>query len=296
MNNIQLSTSIYYSKSEALATVIVVHGMSEHQVRYAQFAETLSKNGYNVVTYDQRGHGKTANSKKDLGYFGENGWQNFVDDLDYVVSQTKKEFSEVPVVLFGHSMGSMVVRSYLKEHDKNIAGVILSGAPNYQGVAKAGLVLAKLVCLFKGEKSFSSLLHNLSVGAFNKAIDSPRTELDWLSYNEDNVDTYINDPLCGFMFTNRGYQNVMEGVIDLHNVIDYRYNNHNLPILFVAGVDDPCTGGEKGLADSIDTLKDIGYKDIEKRIYDRARHEILFEDCSNQVIEDILVWLNNKIK
>ncbi len=285
----QLATSFFKPQGNIKAVMLVVHGMAEHRKRYDEFATALSEQGIGVLTYDQRGHGESVNDSSELGYFGsENGWLNLVEDTADFLKQLKREY-RVPVILFGHSMGSMVSRCVLKRYEELIDAVILSGAPNYVPVAGAGRAVAKLISAF-GEKKRSSLLHNMAEGGFIKSIENPETEVDWLSYDKDNVKKYIADPLCGFTFTARGYQDLMSLMVDMHQ-IEKKTKKSHLPILFVSGADDPCTGGPKGLDDSIAVLKQTGYEKITNLVYKNARHEILNEKIADKVIEDIVQWV-----
>jgi alpha-beta hydrolase superfamily lysophospholipase len=186
-------------------------------------------------------------------------------------------------------MGSMVSRCVLKRYEELIDAVILSGAPNYIPVAGAGRAVAKLISAF-GEKKRSKLLHSMAEGGFIKSVENPETEVDWLSYDKDNVKKYIADPLCGFTFTARGYQDLMSLIVDMH-AIDAKAKKKHLPILFVSGADDPCTGGTKGLQDSMDVLKQTGYEKITNLVYKNARHEILNEKIADKVIDDIVQWI-----
>lgn len=287
----ELASTFYKPETEMKAVMVVVHGMAEHRKRYDRFARKLSEKGIGVLTYDQRGHGESVKDASELGYFGEmDGWLGFVKDLDRIIDQVKAKF-DVPVILFGHSMGSMVARSYLKRFDDKLDALILSGAPNYTPAAYIGRLVAYVMCSFGNDKNRSALLHQMAEGGFIKAIEDPETELDWLSYDKANVQRYMQDELCGFTFTNRGYEDLMSLMIDMHKSSEWKKSHLDLPVLFVSGIDDPCTGKEAGLTDSIGTLDKAGYKNILNIVYDNARHEILNEKIAPDVIRDILQWI-----
>ncbi len=273
------------------AVMVVVHGMAEHRKRYDRFAQKLAQKGIAVLTYDQRGHGESVSDASDLGYFGAiDGWLGFVRDLDRIVDQLKMKF-DVPIVVFGHSMGSMAARSYLKRFDDKVDALILSGAPNYTPAAYAGRLLAYIMCSLGNEKKRSELLHQMAEGGFANSIEDAETELDWLSYDKANIQRYMQDECCGFTFTNRGYEDLMSLMIDMHKSSGWKKSHLDLPILFVSGKDDPCTGGSKGLTDSIDVLKRAGYTLIDNYVYENARHEILNERIAPEVTEDIVKWI-----
>ena len=155
-----------------------------------------------------------------------------------------------------------------------------------------GRLVAYVMCSFGNDKNRSQLLHQMAEGGFIKAIENPETELDWLSYDKANVQRYMQDELCGFTFTNRGYEDLMSLMIDMHKASQWKKSHLDVPVLFVSGKDDPCTGNENGLSDSIGVLKKAGYENIVNLVYENARHEILNERIAPEVTQDILQWIN----
>lgn len=292
----EVHTSLFKPQQEPKAIIEIVHGMSEHRKRYDDFAKFLSNHGYVVVTFDLPGHGEAC-AKEDLGYFGDKGgWDNLLHSVREVYEDIHKAYPDLPFFLFGHSMGSMLSRCYLQDHDEDLKGLILSGAPNYQPMAVLGLFLAKVLGATKGKKNHSLIMGMLVTGGFSKAIKDAKTPLDWLSRNEKNVETYLEDPYCGFPFTLQGYADELSGLIRLHDEKRYQVKNPSCPILFVAGAEDPCTGGEKGLEDSVGTLKKAGYVDITEVVFEKMRHEILNETEHEKVYQTILDWLEEHIQ
>lgn len=293
--NSNLSYVIHKPKNNPKACIFIVHGMQEHKERYAWFARYLNDRGYAVITYDLPGHGRDT-LKDELGYFGnENGWQNLVDSAVIIANIAKKEFSNIPTVYFGHSMGTMIGRTFLQENDNLIDAMILSGCPCYQSGAKIGELIAKLIVKTKGSKGHSKLLDNLATGSFNKSIENPRTNLDWLSYNNENVDAYLADELCGVPFTNQGYLDLFVGMQMMNDKSRYKMTNKNLPLLLFAGNDDPCIGGTKGWNDTVSKLKNLGYTNLENKLYPNMRHEILNEVDNAIVMKDAADWLDGHL-
>ena len=287
-----LAMSIFRPKQAMKGCVTVVHGMAEHRTRYDELGRYLSNHGYGVITYDLPGHGESC-SKEDLGWFGDkDGWDTLVNSTVEMVSATRKEFPGVPHYLLGHSMGTIISRCFLQDHDNMVDGVILSGAPNYQSAAGAGVTLGKVLSVFKGKHGHSKMMDSMVTGAFNKTIQNPRTEVDWLSFNEDNVNAYIADPLDGFGFTIQGYIDELTGIQRMHDVSRYHCTNPDLPIWIFAGDSDPCTGGVKGLQDSIDTLKNSGYHNVSCKQWTNMRHETMNEKGYMEVFTGIKEWLD----
>lgn len=282
----------YYEVDQAKAFVCIFHGMAEHQLRYRKLAEILNENHFSVLTIDHRGHGESLFDGKIRGYFAdEDGWHKNLDDLHAIIQSVKP--SNVPFVLFGHSMGSLVARSYLKKYGNELSGLFLSGSPDESPMASAGLTLAKLIRTFKGKKHPSPFMTKLSFGSFNKAINNPKTSMDWLSVNEDNVIKYINDDLCGFDFTAQAYVDMLEGIHEVyHDTWDV--SNPELPIQFESGEFDPCFL-PNGLEKAVNRLKELGYKNVNYRLVEACRHEIFNEFKQDEVIEGFINWLNNLV-
>ncbi len=286
-DNYKLSLSIFNAINPK-GVIQLIHGMEEYKERYNSFAQTLSNNGYTVVLSDLRAHGKNT-PIKDLGYFKkENGHIALIKDQETILDFIKKEFEDLPIYLFAHSMGTIITRNLLQTKDTQYSKVILSGSPNYTPAAKIGLQLAKFICLFKENKK-ARLLYNMSLGSFNNKITKPKTKLDWLSYNEENVSNYINDEYCGFGFTNSAYKDLFKLVINMQKLGNKR--NPKLPIFLISGIDDPVTGFHKGCIHTIKTLNSFGYLLIQSKEYGLMRHETLNEINNELVINDIITFL-----
>ena len=282
-----------YIPAEIKAAVVIVHGMCEHQLRYEEFAQYLCNQGYYVMTYDQLGHGESAEGE--FGYFGKKGWKRIVLCVDKAVKRVKELYPDLPVFLFAHSMGAIVARCYIQSHDGDIDGLILSGAPNHPKSTKAARGLAKTLCAVRGPKKRTDLLHMLAEGSYSKSIEGAETPLDWLSFNKENIEKYAEDPYCQIRFTNRAYADLAQGVDKMHQVRKYQVNKPDLPILFVAGEQDPCIGGKEGFAQSMDRLAKAGYTDISSHLFENSRHEILNDNEKEEVMAYVLAWMEKKL-
>lgn len=283
-----------YTCQKSLAVIQIIHGMCEHKERYDYTAKELVKKNYTVVISDNRGHGKSIKNKKDLGYFKDkDGTKALVEDQKRINDYIKENYKDIPIYILAHSMGTLITRNYLKEYDDTIKKVILSGAPCYLRASHIAAFLAKTITYIHGAKNTSKLLVKMAnvatVGKTKQTIPN-----EWISYNKENVENYNKDPLCNFHFTNAGYLTLFEMERDLHQFKAYKVKNKDLKILFVSGEDDNVTGGKKGLKDSIDTLKKVGYKNIENIVYPNMRHEILQEEEKDKVIKDIINFFNKK--
>ena len=294
------NTEIVYFKhtaNEPKGVVIITHGMAEHAQRYDAFASFLNKNGFVVYAHDQRGHGKTAGNVERLGFFAEkNGWQKVTDDLGELVKLAKNENPNLPVFLFGHSMGSFITRTYIIKNSKQINGAILSGTAGSAGLlGKVGLFVTAIIMLFNKRNSPSALLDKLSFGDFNKAFKPNRTKFDWLSRDDEQVDKYINDPYCGTVFSVGFFNDMMKGLELVNDKNTASKINNDLPLYFFSGDKDPVSKNGKQVIDVFNMYKKAGIFNVSIKLYENARHETLNETNKDEVFNDILTWLNSKI-
>lgn len=286
----KLSLSVFEAEN-AKGCVQIIHGMEEHKERYADFAQRLCEAGYNVVTSDMRGHGTSAPT---LGYFNDrDGYRDLLSDQNVITKYIKERFHVKKVNVFAHSMGTIITRNLLQTQSKNYAKVVLSGFPYDPGKAATSVALfaCNVVMAFKGPKYHSKFICNLGTGGFNKAIQNPKTNLDWLSYNEENIQKYIADKYCGFGFRVSANKDLFRLVRNMSNVKAYRSVNEQLPLFMIRGADDPSTGFDKKAAQSVAVLRNAGFQNIRTKVYPHMRHEILNEDGREQVIADVIEFL-----
>jgi len=283
--------------SDVKACLQIAHGMAEHAKRYDDFATFLNKNGFAVFANDHRGHGKTAGSVENLGYFAdENGFETVVDDMRVLTEKIRAEFPEKPVFLLGHSMGSFLSRYYAIEDASKIKGLILSGTAGDPGMlGKVGKTLSKLIAAFSGKKSPTPLMTTLSFGAYNKQFKPNRTEFDWLSRDNEQVDKYVNDPYCGTVFTAGFYTDMLGGLLYVNQEAAIAKMRKDLPVYLISGDKDPVSENGKGVKEVFEKMKKAGLNDVEMKLYPDARHEILNELNKEEVYQDILNWLNKHI-
>ena len=274
------------------AVVQIVHGMSEHVERYAPFAEFLVGRGFVVCANDHVGHGKTA-GERDLGHMPlANGADVLVEDVHALREKVCERYPHARHVMFGHSMGSFVTRVYLTRHADGLSAAILCGTgqqPRIQTVA--GRVITRLIAQIRGERHVSRFVDSLGAGAYGRAIKDARTDVDWISSDPDVVDEYIADPLCGQPFTVGAYATLASLVADATDARLARRVPKDLPLLFVAGAEDPVGDCGRGVARAVDEYRNAGVRLVEMGIYPGARHEILNEPCRDAVWHDVEEFL-----
>jgi alpha-beta hydrolase superfamily lysophospholipase len=287
--------AFYYPLDHPKARVVMIHGMAEHQRRYAELAIALNRAGYEVLTVDQRGHGLSLFDGTVKGFFAESdGWHRNVEDIHAIIEDLNAK-KPLKLAMFGHSMGTLVARSYLRRHGETLSALYLSGSPDEGPNAAVGTILAKVIKTVLGKRYPSTLMHKLAFSAYAASVPQSETDLDWLSKNPDNVQAYLNDPLCGFKFTAQGYIDLAEGFREVYHEDEWPIYNPDLPIRFESGQDDPCHR-PNGLERSVKRLKDIGYRNVSFAYIPECRHEIYNDIRKKELTKLLIAWLNQVMK
>ncbi len=277
------------------AVMVIHHGMCEHKERYTWFMKQMTEAGYACVIADMRGHGASVADKGDLGYFNGTGTRGVLLDLHQILYFARETFPDLPVILFGHSMGTLVVRDYIKAHDFGLAAVILCGAPCKNGAAGLACGLTKAMSVFPGARHRSTLLYNMALGSYDKAFRKERKQNGWLSVDQKVCDLYDRDELCGFPFTVDGYRCLTGLLAEVYSKKGWEVTNPELPILVIAGGSDPVIGGVKGFRHTVHFLRGRGYERVRGKLYTGYRHEILNDYCREQVVKDMQLWLQKNL-
>ncbi len=280
-----------------LAVLQISHGMIEHIERYNDFANYLAKKGFLVVGNDHLGHGKSVCSGEELGYFNTPDFsKTVVDDLHKLTTLIKSEYPGLPYFLLGHSMGSFMARRYIMTYGNELDGAIIMGTGQKPAaLLAAAKLLIRFISLFKPMTYRSKLIEQASFGTYNNKFKPKRTKSDWLSGDTAQVDAYIQDPLCNFTFTLNGYQTLFDVLSFIRRSQNINQIPKELPIFIVAGADDPVGDYGKTVTKVYNTYKDLGIQDINLKLYESARHEILNELNRKTVYEDIFNWLKTRI-
>lgn len=279
------------------AVVQIAHGIAEHIDRYRPFMEFLADNGFVAAGNDHLGHGKSIRVPEEQGFFAEkDGWWRVVDDMDKLHDIMSKEYPELPYVLFGHSMGSFLTRTYLIKHPNKYDGVILSGTGHQSpALVLGGNAAASVMAKLNGAMGDGAKLDSLAFGSYLNKIENPRTKFDWLSHDTEQVDKYIADPLCGFVGKIGLYRDMMQGIKFITDKKNIAQMNKEKPVYFMSGNGDPVGDYGKGVERAYKAFCDAGLHDVFMRLYPGGRHEMLNETNKEQVYQDILNWLNEKI-
>ncbi|MDE6106150.1 MAG: lysophospholipase [Bacteroidales bacterium] len=269
----------------------LVHGMCEHKERYIPFMQYMADHGWVCIIHDHRGHGRSIHKTEDLGYFYAGGYRALVNDIRVVNGLIRQRHPDLPLVLFGHSMGSMAVRAYVKRDDRHLAGLVVCGCPGYTPSAMAGRWLAWGIGLFAGGHARPKLLQRLSVGAFNFRFQNEGSANAWVCSDPEIVAAYDRNPLCNYQFTVNGFRNMFDLMLYAYNPKGWAMHNPDMPVRFISGEDDPCMFDRRHFDAAVERMHEVGYRNVSFKLYPRMRHEILNEIGKEQVWADLLAHI-----
>ena len=282
----------------------IVHGMAEHGLRYKKLAEKLSIHNIEVWAPDHRGHGKTADLSVNypdrggrLGHCADrNSFDTVTKDVHAINTLIRQTYPDIPLVLMGHSWGSFISQNYIEKYSNEQAGIdgcILSGTRGPGDfLVKAGLPLMNIIAFVHGSRNRSPLARALADGSYNKPFKPNRTAFDWLSRDEQEVDAYVADPLCGFLCSSGFYRDLTYGLNKIHKPDAMSRIRTSLPVYVVCGSADPV--GDMGASPTalVNIYRSLGIKDLEFILYPGARHETLNETNQEEVMDNLVSWIN----
>ena len=252
--------------------------------------EFLAANGFISIIHDHRGHGESVRSAEDLGYFYEGGYTAMIDDIKAVTERVRMEHPDLPLILIGHSMGSMAVRSFAKRYDEFLSGLIVCGSPSRNSGAPVGRLIARLYALLAGKKCRPRLIQRLAFGSFNRRFRHEGSPNAWICSDPEIVMNYDKDPLCNFQFTADGFINLFSLMQDAYSTSGWHPRRPDMPVLFISGEEDPCLLDRRRFDEAVRTMRRAGYTDVQSRLYPSMRHEILNETGKETVWHDILTF------
>lgn len=277
------------------AIVQISHGMGEHITRYNEFAAYMAKKGIVVCGTDHEGHGFSVD-KSNLGHIDTNkGYINMVNDLHLFTKIVKKKYKSIPYFLLGHSMGSFLARFYATLYQKEINGLILSGTGCGGFFIDYGLFLSKFMLIFMGKNTKATLFANFTDRIFNKSFGPNRTECDWISRDISKVDDFVDDDYCGFAFSYNGYVNLLKIIHRVNEKRWFKEISKDLPIYIFSGSKDPIGNFGKGVKKIYTKLLHEGCTDVNMKLYEGGRHEMLNEINRYEVFQDVHLWVKELI-
>lgn len=279
------------------ALLVISHGMTESMVRYDDFANYMANRGVLVAGKDHLGHGRTARSADELGYFGPIEYNNVQNaDFHKLVNLVRAMHPGVPLFVMGHSMGSFLVREYITEHGEELSGAVLSGPGDMNRfTVSMGRALVDMMSLFKGKMYRSNLVQNIMFGKFNSHIPHHRTQFDWLTRDDAVVDEYLKHKENGFVFTLNGFAHMLLNVARVSQPQAFSEVPSTLPLLLVGGGQDPVGDWGKALPSLGAKYRKGGVEDVTVKLYKDDRHEVISELDKDVVDADILAWMESHL-
>ena len=268
-------------------SVRIAHGMAEYSNRYARFAMELCRHGYAVYINDHLGHGSSVANADELGFFGDDGPNSLVEDMKQLTDIARQEYPNVPVFLFGHSMGSFLARKYTAKYGHQLDGAVFCGTSGPNPAVGIGIMLSDYIVKHEGKLHRSAFLDNMAFGTYNKKT-AKSTKFDWLSRDEKEVEKYIHDENCGFLFTAAGFKTLFSVLKEVSAKLWYKTVPERLQILLIAGDKDPVGEYGKGVTEVYETLRKTGHTNTVMKLYPEARHELLNELNRDEVTEDVI--------
>jgi len=320
-DGVQLYLRRWKTTSAPRAVLHIVHGMAEHSKRYGRLARRLVSEGIEVWAADQRGHGETTkNAKNDprkggrLGHCADgDGFARVTLDIDTLNKAIRKEYPELPIFLLGHSWGSFIAQNYIENYDSiadsyadgmadgktngetpsvHLAGCILSGTRGPDGLKiTLGSAFMTFLAFILGERHSSRIARALADGPYSKAFKPNRTNFDWISRDEKEVDAYVADSFCGKLCSVGFYRDMARALKRIHRPEEMAKIRKELSVYVFSGSADPVGDMGKSPADLAVAYKHLGIKDLETVLYPDARHETLNETNRDEVQESLLSWL-----
>ncbi|WP_052131667.1 alpha/beta fold hydrolase [Planococcus sp. CAU13] len=282
-----------YEPENPKAHIHIIHGMAEHIGRYEEFIQYLTDRGFAVSGHDQRGHGRTAERNGVEGYFSEkNGFDRVVEDVSDVLFAVRQQIGEMPLVLFGHSMGSFVARRFIQLHSGTVSRAVFSGTGGNPGIAgQLGILLAKAKGTLNGKDEKSKMLGSLVFGPFIKAFKEEDSVFAWLSSDASEVAKYEADPMSGFVSTNQFFADLIGGMLLINKKEEIAKIRKDLPILLIGGSKDPVGQNGKDLFAAAADYKKAGIQEIKVFLGEEARHELLHEVEKERFFRVMADWM-----
>lgn len=273
-DGLRIACARWDSDEPARGVVQIAHGMGEHIRRYSGTIKVLASAGFTVYGNDHRGHGLTAPSRQQLGDLGPGGFDLLVEDMVRLSRIAREQNPELPLILFGHSMGSFAAQQFALDHSAQIDGLVLSGSGALDG-------LARLVASAPP-----------GVNLLNAAFEPARTPFDWLSRDAAVVDAFIADPLCFAQLQPASYVSFLAAKRLVCDPARLRWIRHDLPVYVFSGSEDPVGQRLQGVRVLIERYTEAGLSDVSHDFYPGGRHEMLNEINRHEVLGNLLCWIN----
>ena len=292
ITNMSIIYENFSNQKKIKGIVHISHGMGEHIGRYKWLINKLNHDGFHVISKDHRGHGKWLDNPKNIqGLFHyKNGWSQVTNDLRELILDTNKKYPNINQYLFAHSMGSWIGLSAILK-PLPLKGLIISGSTKLPKILiYIQTLLIKIVIFFQGKEGVSSFLDSITIRSYNNKFKPNRTTSDWISTDDQNVDEYVEDKLCGFLVTNSLWLDMSEGFLEIFNIKNYKYVDKDMPILLISGDLDAVGDFGKGSPKLARMLNKV-FKKVDSVIVQDEKHEVFsgtLKESSYKIIKNFL--------
>jgi alpha-beta hydrolase superfamily lysophospholipase len=292
-DSLQISVLEMVPDSKPIAIVYLIHGLCGCKERFLPFMEYLTSNGIACVASDHRGHGNSIRCEEDRGYMYNGGGKAMVMDMDAVVDQIKEHYNDIPLVMLGHSMGSLAARAYTKSHDEKLDALVICGSPAPNPLAPLGRLGISIMGggssrLSDGSSGRKRLgfLQKLTSSRYNRHFRHEGYQA-WTCSDPQVRKAFAEDPRCNFTLTADCAATLMELFQEAYAKKGWNVARPQMPVIFLSGEDDPCMINSRKFLKSVDKMRQNGYLDVKMHTYPGMRHEILNEIDKQTVWEDI---------
>lgn len=272
------------------AVIFIIHGICGRKERFLPFMQYMSDKGYACVAHDHRGHGESIRNEKDRGYSYRGRSAAVVRDMRAIAAWINENFPDTPVYMLGHSMGSLAARAYVKEDDRGLDGLILCGSPSYNPLSRLGLFLMRMISLIDKGRIRPLVFQRLTEKGYNKRFPD-EGEKAWTCSDSEVRKTVKEDPSCNFTLTADYSATLMELMLKTYSKRGWLSSNNTMPVLFLAGDDDPCIISRKKFLKAVDAMRSAGYANVSYRLFPKMRHEVLNEIGKEKVWEEIVRFI-----
>ena len=281
----------------AKGIVQLVHGMVDYVERYEPLAEFLTGEGYIVAGNHHLGHGKTAASDEDLGFFGDSSCIDMLlSDIHTMNRYLRDTFPALPLVIFGHSMGSFLARLYIEKYPHSIKSAIIHGTSGPIGAVGMGKLLATLMIKTKGARHRSRMLKGIAFAGYNSHFPKSEGKNAWLTRDREVVRVHDADKFSTFTFTVSAYRDLFTMLEKCNRKEWFAAYPKSLPTLIISGDEDPVGKYGKGPMYVYKHLLMNGCQKLTLKVYSGARHELFVETNRAEVYSDLLCWLSESNK
>jgi alpha-beta hydrolase superfamily lysophospholipase len=293
-----LNLFVRHADDRPRAIVQINHGLAEHAARYERFAEFLASRGFHVYAHDHRGHGATKAADAPLGRFaGKDGIGKVIADVGAIHDLMAAEQPNLPVILFGHSMGASVALNFLLRHSRRVhAAAIWNGNFSAGLLGRVALGILAWERMRLGSDVPSRIMPRLTFQAWGKAVPNHRTPFDWLSRDEAEVAKYIADPLCGWGASISMWRDVIRMTLNGGSDAGFAEVRRNIPVSIVGGEQDPASDHGKGIAHLADRMRRMGFSNLSSKVYPGTRHESLNEVNRDAIMADFATWADGVLE